>query len=69
MDRPIGTNTGRSIFDAIVKSNGWDDATIAQLEGGALNVALWVPEATKVTRIGLVRALTDNYASPGRLAD
>ena len=37
------------MFDAIVQSNGWDDATTAlqllsHLEGDALNVALLVPE-------------------------
>ena len=64
----------RQVFDAIVRSNGWDDATVAlqllsHLEGDALNVALLVPEETRVTRIGLVGALTDHYGSPGRLAD
>ena len=39
----------RQIFDAIVLSNGWDDATAAlqllsYLEGDVLNVALLVPE-------------------------
>ena len=28
-----------------------------------------MPEATRVTRIGLVGALTDHYGSPGCLAD
>ena len=63
----------RQVFDAIVRSNWWDDATIAlqllsHLEGDALNVALLVPEATRVTRIGLVGALTAHYGSSGRLA-
>ena len=40
----------RQVFDAIVLSNGWDDATAAlqllsHLEGDALNVALLVPES------------------------
>ena len=40
----------RQVFDAIVQSNGWDDATAAlqllsHLEGDALNVALLVPES------------------------
>ena len=40
----------RQVFDAIVQSNGWDDATTAlqllsHLEGDALNVALLVPES------------------------
>ena len=46
----------RQVFDAIVQSNGWDDATIAvQLlshlggGGGALNVALLVTEAQRAT--------------------
>ena len=39
----------RQVFDAIARSNGWDDATAAlqllsHLEGDALNVALLVPE-------------------------
>ena len=39
----------RQVFDAIVQSNGWDDATtvlqlLSHLEGDALNVALLVPE-------------------------
>ena len=64
----------RPVFDAIVKSNGWDDATVAlqllcHLEGDALNVALLVPEPTQATWIGLVRAPTNHYGSPGRLVD
>ena len=48
----------RQVFDAIVVSNGWDDAMAAlqllsHLEGDALNVD----------------ALTAHYGSPGRLAD
>ena len=54
----------RQVFDAIVRSNGWDDDTVAlqllsHIEGDALNVALLVPRAT---RIGLV---SDHYGSPG----
>ena len=64
----------RQVFDAIVRSNGWDDDTVAlqllsHLEGDALNVTLLVPEAQRATRIGLVSALTDRYGFPGRLAD
>ena len=64
----------RQVFDAIVRSNGWDDATVtlqllSHLEGDALNVALLVPAAQKATRFGLVRVLTDLYGSPGRLAN
>ena len=65
----------RQVFDAIVRSNGWEDATVtlqllSHVEGDALkDVALLVPEPTRVTQIGLVGALTDHYGSPGRLAD
>ena len=64
----------RQVFDAIVRSNGWDDATgalqlLSHLEVDALNVALLVPEAQRATRAGLVRALTEHYGSPARLAD
>ena len=64
----------RQVFDAIVQSNGWDDATVAlQLlyhqEGDALNVALLVPEARRATRTGLVGALMEHHGSPGQLAD
>ena len=56
----------RQVFDAIVRLNGWDDATVdmqllSHLEGDALNVALLVPEVTRIIRIGLVGALTDHY--------
>ena len=62
------------MFDAIVISNGWDDATAAlqllsHLEGDALNVALLVPATRRASRVGLVDALTAHYGSPGRLAD
>ena len=67
----------RQVFDAIVLSNGWDDATAAlqllsHLEGDALNVALLVPESRRATQVGLVGALTATNLplwSPGRLAD
>ena len=64
----------RQVFDAIVRSNGWDGAMIAlqllsHLEGDALNVALLVPEAQRATWAGLVRALTNHYGLPGRLTD
>ena len=64
----------RQVFDASVRSNGWDDATVAlqllsHLEGDALNVALLVPEVKEGTRAGLVGALTEHYGSPGCLAD
>ena len=64
----------RQVFDAIVLSNGWDDATAAlQLlshpEGDALNVAMLVPMSHRTSITGLVDALLANYGSPGRLAD
>ena len=62
------------MFVSIVRSNGWDDATVAlqllsHLEGDALNVALLVPEVKMSKRVGLVGALVEHYGSPGRLAD
>ena len=64
----------RQVFDAIIQSNGWHDATAAlqllsYLEGDALNVALLVPKGRRATRGGLVGALTAHYGLPGRLAD
>ena len=64
----------RQVFDAIVLSNGWDDATAAlqllsHLEGDALNVALLVPMSHRTSRMGLVDALSAHYGLPGRLAD
>ena len=60
----------RQVFDAIVLSNGWDDPTAAlqllsHLEGDALNVALLVPVPRRVSRVGLVDALSEHYGSPG----
>ena len=64
----------RQVCDAIVLSNGWDDATAAMqllshLEGDALNVALLLPISHQTSRTGLVDALSAHYGSPGRLAD
>ena len=64
----------QQVFDAIVLSNGWDDAMAAlqllsHLQGDALNVALLVPMARRTSRKGLVDALSAHYGSPGRLAD
>ena len=64
----------RQVFDAIVVSNGWDDAMAAlqllsHLEGDDLNVALLVPAPRRASRVGLVDALTAHNGSPGRLAD
>ena len=60
----------RQVFDAIVRSSGWDDVTVAlqllsHLEGDTLNVPVLVPEAKRATQDGLVRALTEHYGSPG----
>ena len=60
----------KQVFDAILRSNSWDNATAAlqllsHLEGDALNVALLVPES----RLGLVGALTEHSGSPGRLEE
>ena len=52
----------RQVFDAIVLSNGWNDATTAalqllsHLEGDTLNVTLLVPESRHASQVGLVRA-------------
>ena len=64
----------RHVFNAIVLSNGWDNATAAlqlfsHLEGDALNVALLVPMYRRLSRTGLVDALSAHYGSPGRLTD
>ena len=47
----------RQVFDAIVISNGWDDATatvqlLSHLEGDALNVAMLVPVPRRASRTG-----------------
>ena len=62
------------VFEAIERSNGWDNDTAAlqlfsHLEGDALNVAHLVPLARRLSQSGLVDALTAHYGSPGRLAD
>ena len=41
----------------------------SHLEGDALNVAHLVPLTRRLSRSGLVDALTAHYGSPGRLAD
>ena len=56
------------VFEAIVRSNGWDNDTAASqlfsnLEGAALNVAQLVPLARRLSRSGLVDALTAHYGS------
>ena len=62
------------VFEAIVRSNVWDNDTAAlqlfsHLGGDALNVAHLVPLAWRLSQSGLVDALTAHYGSPGRLAD
>ena len=62
------------MFEAIVRSNGWDDVTAAlqllsHLDGDALNVALLVPESQRLLPGLLVKSLSDHYNSPGRLAE
>ena len=47
----------------------FDLQLLSHLEGDELNVALLVPEVKRATQAGLVGALTENYGSPGRLAD
>ena len=61
------------VFDAIVLSNGWGDATAAwqllsHLQDDALNVALLIPVPLQATRKELTDALSSHYGSPGRLA-
>ena len=68
------TEQYHQVFEAIVRSNGWDNDTAAlqlfsHLEGDALNVAHLVPLARRLSQSGLVDALAAHYGSPGRLAD
>ena len=63
----------QQVFDAIVLSNGWDDATAAlqllsHLQDDALSVALLLPMPRRVSRRELTDALSAHYGSPGRLA-
>ena len=63
----------RHVFEAIVCLNGWDGVTaalqlVAHLEVDALNVALLVPKYQRMLPGVLVRALSEHYGSPGRLA-
>ena len=64
----------RQVFDAIVLSNGWGDATAAlqllsHLQDDALSVALLIPMPLRASRKGLTDALSSHYGSPGRLAN
>ena len=73
-DGTISWEQYHQVFEAIVRSNGWDNDTAAlqlfsHLEGDALDVAHLVPVARRLSRSGLVDTLTAHYGSPGRLAD
>ena len=62
------------VFDAIVLSNGWGDATVAlqllsHLQDDALSVALLIPMPLQASRRELTDALSSHYGSPGRLAN
>ena len=62
------------MFDAIVLSNGWGDATAAlqllsHLQDDALSVALLIPMPLQASRKVLTDALSSHYGSPGRLAN
>ena len=64
----------QQVFDAIVLSNGWGDATTAlqllsHLQGDTLNVALLIPMPRRASRKELTDALSAHYGSPGRLAN
>ena len=64
----------RQVFEAIVRSNGWDGITAAlqllsHLDGDALNVALLIPESQRMLPGFLVNSLSDHYNYPGRLAE
>ena len=62
-DRTTSWEQYHQVFEAIVRSNGWDNDTAAlhlfsHLEGDALNVAHLVPLARRLSRSGSVDALT-----------
>ena len=64
----------QQVFDAIVLSNGWGDATAAlqllsHLQDDALSVALLIPMPLQASRKELMDALSSHYGSPGRLAN
>ena len=57
------------VFDAIVLSNGWDDATAAlqllsHLQDDALSVALLIPMPRRASRKELTDTLSSHYGSP-----
>ena len=62
------------MFDAIVLSNGWGDATVvlqllSHLQDDALSVELLLPMPLRASRKELTDALSSHYGSPGRLAN
>ena len=62
------------VFDVIVLSNGWGDATaslqlLSHLQDDALSVALLIPMPLQASRRELTDALSSHYGSPGRLAN
>ena len=64
----------QQVFDAIVLSKRWGDATAAlqllsHLQGDALNVALLLPMPRRASRKELTDTLSVHYGSPGILAD
>ena len=64
----------QQVFDAIVLSNGWDDATAAlqllsHLHGDALSVALLIPMPRRASRKELTDALSGRLASYRRQFD
>ena len=61
----------QQVFDAIVLSNGWGDATAAlqllsHLQDDALSVALLLPMPLRAKKGALTDALSSHYGSPGR---
>ena len=64
----------QQVFEAIVLSNGWGDATAAlqllsHLQDDALSVALLLPMPLRASRKELTDALSSHYGSQGRLAN
>ena len=64
----------QQVFDAIVLSNGWGDATAAlqllsHLQDDALSVELLILMPLRASRKELTDALSSHYGSPGRLAN
>ena len=64
----------QQVFESIVLSNGWGDATAAlqllsHLQDDALSVALLIPMPLQASRKELTDALSSHYGLPGRLAN